>query len=146
MSEGILGNLIIAAARRLLPKSYKGSLELTLPSGRSVLLGERGSGLEADLSLRNFKVIWASVRRGQLGFFERYLAGDIESRDPTAFFRFYLQNRSGLDKASTGVFFASLFDKLWHKLRDNSKDGSKRTSPPTTISAMPSTSSGSTTR
>lgn len=125
MSEGILGNLIIAAARRLLPKSYKGSLELTLPSGRSVLLGEKGSGLEADLSLRNFKVIWASVRRGQLGFFERYLAGDIESRDPTAFFRFYLQNRSGLDKASTGVFFASLFDKLWHKLRDNSKDGSK---------------------
>lgn len=25
MSEGILGNLILAAARRLLPKDYKGS-------------------------------------------------------------------------------------------------------------------------
>ena len=125
MSEGLLGNLIVAAARRLLPREYKGSLELTLPSGRQVVLGEKGSGLDADLHMRNFKVIWASIRRGQLGFFERYLAGDIESRDPTAFFRFYLQNRSALDKASTGVFFASFFDKIWHKLRDNTRDGSK---------------------
>ena len=125
MSEGVLGNLIIAAARRLMPTSYKGSLELTLPSGRHVLLGEKGTGPDADLSLRNFRVIWASIRRGQLGFFERYLAGDVESSDPTAFFRFYLQNRDGLDKASTGVFFASLFDKFWHKKRDNNREGSK---------------------
>lgn len=125
MSEGVLGNIIIAAARRLMPKTYKGSLELTLPSGRSMLLGEKGTGLDADLTLRNFKVIWASIRRGQLGFFERYLAGDVESSDPTAFFRFYLQNRAGLDRASTGVFFASLFDKFWHKKRDNNREGSK---------------------
>ncbi|NMD08011.1 MAG: class I SAM-dependent methyltransferase [Phyllobacteriaceae bacterium] len=125
MSEGLIGNLIVAAARRLLPKSFNGSLELTMPSGRQVLLGEKGTGPDADLSLRNFKVVWASVRRGQLGFFERYLAGDVECRDPTAFFRFYLQNRGGLDKASTGVFFASFFDKLWHKKRENSREGSK---------------------
>lgn len=125
MSEGVLGNMIIAAARRLLPTSYNGSLELTLPSGRKVLLGEKGNGLDADLTLHNFKVIWASIRRGQLGFFERYMAGDVESKDPTAFFRFYLQNRGGLDKASTGVFFTSLFDKFWHKKRDNNREGSK---------------------
>jgi cyclopropane-fatty-acyl-phospholipid synthase len=125
MSEGFLGNLIVAAGRKLLPASFKGSLELALPSGRKVLLGSKGSGPDADLTLRNFKVIWASIRRGQLGFFERYLAGDLESSDPTAFFRFYLQNRDGLDGASTGVFFSSLFDKLWHNNRDNSKEGSK---------------------
>jgi cyclopropane-fatty-acyl-phospholipid synthase len=125
MSEGFIGNMILAAGKRLLPKSFKGSLALTLPSGRVVQLGEKGTGLEADLSLRNFKVIWASVRRGQLGFFERYLAGDLESKDPTAFFRFYLQNRGGLDGASTGVFFASLFDKFWHRGRDNNREGSK---------------------
>ncbi len=125
MNEGFIGNLIMAAGKRLLPKSFTGSLELTMPSGRRVLLGEKGSGPEADLVLRNFNVVWASIRRGQLGFFERYLAGDVECSDPTAFFRFYLQNRGGLDKASTGVFFASLFDKLWHKKRENSREGSK---------------------
>lgn len=125
MSEGVIGNLIVAAGKRLLPKTFNGSLELALPSGRKVLLGTKGSGPDADLTLRNFKVIWASIRRGQLGFFEGYMAGDVESRDPTAFFRFYLQNRSGLDGASAGVFFTSLFDQLWHKKRDNSKAGSK---------------------
>jgi cyclopropane-fatty-acyl-phospholipid synthase len=125
MSEGLLGNIIVQVGRRLLPANFKGSLELTLPSGQKALLGQKGTGFDADLTLRNFKVIWAGVRRGQLGFFERYLAGDVESRDPTSFFRFYIQNRGGLDGASKGVFFASIFDKLWHKKRENDKPGSK---------------------
>jgi cyclopropane-fatty-acyl-phospholipid synthase len=125
MSEGMLGSAILAVGRKVFPKHLKGSLELTLPSGQRVTLGEKGTGFDADLTLRNFSVIWASVRRGQLGFFERYLAGDVECRNTTSLFRFYLQNRDALDGASTGFFFASLFDKLWHRKRDNNKDGSK---------------------
>jgi cyclopropane-fatty-acyl-phospholipid synthase len=49
----------------------------------------------------------------------------VESRDPTSFFRFYIQNRGDLDGASKGVFFASLFDKFWHKKRDNDKKGAR---------------------
>ena len=73
MHDGILGGLIVATAKRLLPKDFKGSLALTLPSGRLITLGGQNPGEKADLKLRNFKVIWASVRRAQLGFFERYL-------------------------------------------------------------------------
>ncbi len=125
MSEGLLGNLILTVAKRLLPQDVLGSLDVTLPSGQVITLGRRGTGIEADLRLRNFSVIWASIRRAQLGFFERYIAGDVESSDPTKVFKFYLQNRGGLDQASKGVFFASLFDKLWHKKRDNTHQGSK---------------------
>ena len=125
MSEGILGKLIISAAKRLLPRDFKGSLELTLPSGQMIMVGGQNPGEKADLKLKNFKVVWAGMRRAQLGFFERYLAGDVESRNPTAFFRFYLQNRSGIDGAGRGIFNASLLDKLWHKKRDNNKDRSK---------------------
>jgi cyclopropane-fatty-acyl-phospholipid synthase len=125
MGEGLLGRLIISVAKRLLPSDFKGSLELTLPSGQVIVLGGQNPGEKADLKLRNFSVVWAGIRRAQLGFFDRYMAGDVESRDPTAFFRFYLQNRSGLDGASRFVFFASLKDKIWHKRRDNNKEGSK---------------------
>jgi cyclopropane-fatty-acyl-phospholipid synthase len=125
MSEGLVGNLILAVAKRLLPKDIIGSLNVMLPSGRVMTLGTPGSGIDADLKLKNFSVIWASIRRAQLGFFERYIAGDIESSDPTKFFKFYLQNRGGLDKASEGVFFTSFFDKIWHKKRDNTREGSK---------------------
>jgi cyclopropane-fatty-acyl-phospholipid synthase len=125
VNEGILGNLIVRIGKRLLPKTLTGSLELTLPSGQQVMLGTPGQGFAADLTLRNFKVIWASVRRAQLGFFESYLAGDIESKDPTTFFKFYLKNRAELDRAATGIFSASWFDKLWHRARDNNPTGSK---------------------
>lgn len=123
--DGLLGQMIVSVAKRLLPTDFKGSLELTLPSGQVIMLGGKNPGERADLKLHNFSVVWASIRRAQLGFFDRYMAGDVESRDPTAFFRFYLQNRAGLDGASRFVFFSSLKDKLWHKKRDNNKDGSK---------------------
>ena len=62
-NEGVLGNLIVRIGRRLLPKNFIGSLEITLPSGKQVLLGKLEEGFAADLTLRNFKVIWASIRR-----------------------------------------------------------------------------------
>jgi cyclopropane-fatty-acyl-phospholipid synthase len=125
MSEGVIGSLILAVGRKVLPQQLKGSLSLTLPSGRTVVLGNPGTGFDADLTLKNFSVVWASVKRGQLGFFDRYMAGDVESSGPTNLFRFYLQNRPALDGAATGFFFASFFDKLWHKRRDNTKEGAK---------------------
>jgi cyclopropane-fatty-acyl-phospholipid synthase len=124
MRVSVLERIVVKAAAALLPTSFKGKLDLTLPSGRLITLGGATPGESADLTLKNFKVIWAGIRRAQLGFFERYLAGDVESKNPTAFFRFYLQNRAGLDKAST-FFFSSFVDKLWHKKRDNNRAGSK---------------------
>lgn len=125
MTNGMLSRMIVGVAGWLLPKNFKGRLELTLPSGQMIVIGGQIPGEKADLTLHNFKVIWAAFRRAQLGFFECYIAGDIVSRDPTAFFRFYLQNRSGLDGSAKGVFFPSLKDKLWHRKRDNTKDRSK---------------------
>jgi cyclopropane-fatty-acyl-phospholipid synthase len=124
MSQSVMEKLVVAAAAKLLPQKFKGRLDVTMPSGRVLSLGGTDPGEQADLTLRNFKVLWAGFRRAQLGFFERYLAGDVESKDPTAFFRFYLQNRPSLDGAS-GMFTPSLFDKIWHRLRDNTQEGSK---------------------
>ena len=125
VNDGLLAKLIVMIGKRLLPKDIKGSLTLTLPSGKVVVIGDVATEISADLKLNNFKVIWASVKRAQLGFFESYLAGDIESSDPTKLFKFYLNNRAALDGASTGIFFPSWFDKLWHKGRDNNHQGSK---------------------
>lgn len=124
MRASIIEKLIVSLAKPMLPKAFKGRIDLTLPSGRVLTLGGTQPGETADLTLRNFRVLWASLRRAQLGFFERYLAGDIESKNPTAMFRFYLQNRVGLDQAC-GLFQASIFDKLWHRLRDNTHKGAR---------------------
>ena len=83
----------MAMATRLLPHKFKGRLDVSLPSGRMVTLGGTEPGERADLTLRNFKILWAGFRRAHLGFFESYLGGDIESHNPTALFRFYLPSR-----------------------------------------------------
>jgi hypothetical protein len=57
MGEGLLGRLIISVAKRLLPSDFKGSLELTLPSGQVIVLGGQNPGEKADLKLRNFSVV-----------------------------------------------------------------------------------------
>jgi cyclopropane-fatty-acyl-phospholipid synthase len=123
--DGVIGTLVLAFGKRLMPRDLKGSLTLTLPSGRIVVIGKKGEGFSADLILRNYKAIWASMRRGQLGFFDCYMAGDVTSSDPTTLFRFYLSNRPVLDRAASGLFTQSLLDKIWHKRRDNNKRGSK---------------------
>ncbi len=125
MFKTLSSRIVVAVAKQLVPQSFKGTLHLTLPSGQTMLVGGQEPGETADLKLRNFRVLFSAMRRAQLGFFERYMSGDIESRDPTAFFRFYLQNRQGLDRAGSKFFSQSIFDKLWHKKRDNTKEGSR---------------------
>jgi cyclopropane-fatty-acyl-phospholipid synthase len=124
--DGLLGSLIVRIAGKLIPKNLRGSLRLTLPSGREIVLGTPGTGHDANLTLHNFKVLWTGMRRAQLGFFESYMDGDIDSDEPAAFMRFYLDNRAAIDGAGTGLFFPSWFDKLWHKRRENTKTGSRK--------------------
>lgn len=124
--EGAIGRFIVAIGRRLLPENLKGSLALTLPSGRIVKLGRAGTGIDADLTLLNWRPVLASITRASVGFSESYVDGHWTSSDPALLIRFYLQNRKPLDDASKPVFFQSLMDRFWHMRRDNSKAGSKR--------------------
>jgi hypothetical protein len=50
MEDGLLGKLIVAAAKRLLPNDFKGSLALTLPSGQTVKIGGQNPGEQADVT------------------------------------------------------------------------------------------------
>ncbi|MFN4140557.1 class I SAM-dependent methyltransferase [Aestuariivirga sp.] len=124
--EGLLGEMISAVGRNLLPRDLAGSVALTLPSGRQHRLGRPRLGLGCDLQLRNYRPVWNAMRRGALGFAESYMAGDADSSDLTALFRFYLQNRARLDRAGSAVFKKSLADRLFHLLRANTKAGARR--------------------
>ena len=125
MNTGLFARIIIAVAKRLLPKNYQGSLRIRLPDGQVVTMGEAGTGIDADLTFKNFNLVKAGLRRAHLGFFESYMAGDINSSNPANFFKFYLQNRAQIDGAGKGIFFASWFDKFWHRKRHNNKQGSR---------------------
>jgi cyclopropane-fatty-acyl-phospholipid synthase len=123
---GLVAHIIHAIGGKLLPTELQGGLTLTLPSGDQHRVGFDRPGIQCDLHLRNYRPVWAAIRRGAVGFAESYMAGDVDSSDITALLRFYLQNRDALDKAASPVFFKSLFDQLFHMLRANTKSGSRR--------------------
>ena len=112
--EGLLGQVIAAIGRRLLPRDIRGGMTLTLPSGKVHRIGYAKPGIDCDLQLRNYRPVWNAVRRGAIGFAESFMAGDVESSDITAVLRFYLQNREPLNQAAKPVFFKSIGDRLFH--------------------------------
>lgn len=103
-----------------------GALTVTLPSGRTRTLGDPRSELHAYLRLKNFKVLRMAMRRGTLGFAEAYMQGDIEVKDLTTLFRFFLQNRDVFDKANPGLFRRAAQDLAYHLSRPNTKEGARR--------------------
>jgi cyclopropane-fatty-acyl-phospholipid synthase len=125
-SEGLIGRLMLAVGRRLVPQDLRGGLHLTLPSGRSLDIGFRNPGATASLTLNSYAPVWSSIRRGAVGFSESYITGGWDSPDITALLRFYLQNRHALDRAAKPVFYKSIGDRLWHIMRDNDRAGAKR--------------------
>jgi cyclopropane-fatty-acyl-phospholipid synthase len=124
--EGPVGQLIAAVGRKLMPRDIAGGITLTLPSGKVHRIGYQNPGAGCDLQLKNFRPVWNAVRRGAVGFAESFMAGDINSSDITAVLRFYLQNRDSLDKAAKPVFYKSIGDRIFHKMRANTKAGSRR--------------------
>ncbi len=103
-----------------------GHLVLTLPSGRTIEIGHSSQGPTAELRLTSFKAIWASLRRGSLGFCEAYVDGHWQSPEPALVFAFCLANGSILDRATSFVSLRRLVDRIWHLRRNNSRRGSKR--------------------
>lgn len=124
--EPFWAHIIHAIGRKLLPRDIKGGLTLTLPAGSQHRIGFENAGAACDLQMRNYRPVWSAIRRGAVGFAESYMAGDIESSDITQVLRFYLQNRDVLDQAASPVFYKSLFDRLSHMMRANTKTGAKR--------------------
>jgi cyclopropane-fatty-acyl-phospholipid synthase len=120
-----LDGLILAACMAATRRVSAGRLRLTLPSGASAILGSAGP-LEAELSLRNYRLFTNALRRGSIGVAESYMAGDFETRDLAALFHFFIANRPALDEAGRGHFRVRMPDTRWHRRRDNSRRGSER--------------------
>ena len=121
VQDSPLDRLILAIGTRMMPRHLRGRLRLTLPSGRVVEVGNGQSGVSAEIHLKSYRPVWASMRRASVGFAASYIDGHWDSPDIAALLRFYLQNRSQLDQASKPVFFSSVADRVWHLLRDNDR-------------------------
>jgi cyclopropane-fatty-acyl-phospholipid synthase len=103
-----------------------GLIEGTLPDGATRVLGGRGAGPVAVVTLHSWKALLRLVRGGSAGWYEAWAAGEWSSPDPVQIFDLFMRNRVSLGNVGRPSGAARLAGKIVHMLRDNSKSGARR--------------------
>lgn len=82
--------------------------------------------LHADLHILDWGVFRDVLKHGDIGFAESYIRGEWNTTDLKAILEIAIRNRTLLEKAIYGSWFGSLLYRFRHRLRNNSKSGSRK--------------------
>lgn len=122
---GLISRFVEWGGVKLIGAPKKGALTVEFPNGRTRTIGDATTGIHAFLKFNNFNVLRQTMRRGTVGFAAAYIHGDVETKDLTALFRFFLQNLDIFSHANPGLFRRATADLSYHLSRSNSREGSK---------------------
>jgi len=110
----------------LLNQLSSGYLKLTLPNGEMREFGKHSDTLHAEIHILEWSVFKEIMSHGDIGFAESYIQGKWNTPDLKALLELAIRNRTILEKAIYGNWYGSIFYRLKHWLRDNSKAGSRK--------------------
>ena len=116
----------------MLSKMNLGTLNLTLPSGEQITLGNGEGGIVANADIRNPYFFKRCVLYGDIGFGEAYVDGDWETDNVTNVIKWFLlnvDNAPTVSGSSTQSFILNVlkvFNSMYHSKRENNIRGSKR--------------------
>ncbi|MDO9439215.1 cyclopropane-fatty-acyl-phospholipid synthase family protein [Hydrogenophaga sp.] len=117
-----------AAARtvlQLLQHLTHGSLTLQLPDGSVQRFG-RAEGPHASMRLHNWNVCSATLKSGDIGFAETYIAGDWSTSNLTALLSLLVGNRREVEDMVYGSWLGRLAYRVKHLLNRNSRANSRK--------------------
>jgi cyclopropane-fatty-acyl-phospholipid synthase len=111
--------------RALVQPLAAGSLRIVTPTGETIDLVGRESGVDATVVIERWRAIWRLMRGGGVGFAEAFMDGDWTTPDLTRFLEWALRSEqhSGAFRGHIGARFAR---RLVHRLRANTRRGSRR--------------------
>ena len=119
-----------APARRLLQLLQRlrhGHLTLHLPDGSVQRFGSGAHDApHASMTLHNWAVCEATLKSGDIGFAESYIAGDWTTPDLTGLMRLFLVNRREVEDLIFGTWWGRLAYRVRHLLNRNSKANSRK--------------------
>jgi len=116
------------AARRvlqLLEKMERGTLTVQFPDRSSKVYGT-GEMPHAAISLRNWNVFLASMKSGDIGFAETYIAGDWTTPALSDLLRVMIQNRRVVEDLIYGSWWGRMIYRVKHLLNRNHKANSRK--------------------
>jgi len=115
------------AALALLRHLQAGTLTVRTPDGAThQCIGSSTPELHAVLDVRDWSTFSATLRTGDIGFAETFMAGAWTTPQLADLLRLILANRAVIDKAIYGSWWGSLLHRVQHALNRNTRGGSKR--------------------
>ncbi len=109
---------------RLLQNLSVGTLAVTFPDGSCARFG--GGEPSAEIVLANWNVCEASLRHGDIGFGQTYIAGDWRTSNLSALLQVMVANRNQIEAVIHGRWWGRLIYRVRHLMRRNSRTGSRR--------------------
>lgn len=121
-------NAPMAAQRalRLLESLTVGKLSLDLPGGRQLTFGTAQSGPQASIRIHDWQVFALTMRSGDIGFAESYIAKQWDTPDLTSLLQLLVANRRVMDDLIFGTWWGRLAYQVRHWARRNTKKNSSK--------------------
>lgn len=116
----------------LLSKMKSGTLNLTLPSGELIKIGDGNHSIIANVTVKDNYFFKRCVLYGDIGFAEAYMDGEWETdsiSNVINWFLFNVENAPSASGSQTQTFALNvlkIFNKAYHSKRANSISGSKK--------------------
>ncbi|WP_284053079.1 cyclopropane-fatty-acyl-phospholipid synthase family protein [Stakelama marina] len=131
---GILDRISSAALhpllRRLLDRIDaglgEGAIEATLPGGKRRMLGGRGEGPLAIVTIVKWRALWRLMSGGSAGWYEAWSLGEWTSPDPVPLFELFVRNRHGLGNSARANRWTRIGRRIFHALNRNDRAGARR--------------------
>jgi len=121
-----------AAARntlRLLDRLQHGQLTVQLPDGTVQLFGQsqdRNATHHATVTLHNWNVCAATLKSGDIGLAESYIAGDWSTPNLTELLKLFIRNRQQLEDVIYGSWAGRTLYRVKHWLNRNTRSNSQK--------------------
>lgn len=116
----------------LLSKMKSGTLNLTLPSGELIKIGDGNHSIIANVTVKDNYFFKRCVLYGDIGFAEAYMDGEWETDSIANVINWFLLNvenapsASGSQTQTFALNVLKIFNKAYHSKRANSISGSKK--------------------
>ncbi|WP_427967456.1 class I SAM-dependent methyltransferase [Altererythrobacter sp.] len=127
---GLLARLVSPGFRKILDRVdaglERGSLLAHLPDGTSRLLGGRAPGVEAELTLKDWRGLLRLATSGSVGWYQAWEADEWESPDLVSVFAVVSQNAAPLGDVGRAKGPFRLAAHFAHRFNRNSKSGARR--------------------
>ena len=122
----IMSGFLAKALGAALSRMHIGGLTLVLPDGRRVEGRGPVPGPAGMIHVHRLRCLGQLLFTGDVAFAEAYMRGDWTTPDLASVIEVVARNREALDQAIDGFGPARALDWVTHRLRANSKAGSRR--------------------